>query len=170
MSNKLKAKVDPLAGGALKWYIAGGGAAWSHIYEHMCSWHGAHDWQYFESVQEQIFPGDIEGNAIKGVRTTFQAKYGVIDVELQEMDSEQFQKVATQHCVVVDDVLVFSAQSVIHRYKFAGNSSKKAKRDLRSAMLQLVIAKQPITAKGVESRMPRGLSLMQELANVKRRK
>lgn len=164
MSNKLKSAIDPIAG-EFKWYIAGGGAAWWHIYHHMTFWHGAHDWQYFESVRKEIFPHDIEGNAIVNVATTFPGEYGTIDVSLAKMDQGQFDDIVTTHCVAVDGVLVFKPQSIIIRYRTASDMAKKAKRDLRSAMLALVASGQPITGQGVENNMPKAGNLMAALAS-----
>ena len=163
MSNKLKAAIDPIAG-EFKWYMAGGGAAWWHIIGHMTFWHGAHDWQYFESVQKQIFPHDIEGNSVVGVVTTFPGKSGCMDVSLTKMKQQQFDEIVETHCVKVDGILVYKPESIIRRYKTASDPSKKAKRDLRSAMLALVDAGQPITQEGVERNMPRAPNLMAQFA------
>jgi hypothetical protein len=163
VSNKLKAAIDPIAG-EFKWFVAGGGAAWWHISHHMWFWHGAHDWAYFESVERDIFPHDIEGNSIVGVTTTFAGKYGAIDVSLTKMDEPQFTAIDATHCVTVEGVRVFGIDSIITRYRTAGDPQKKAKRDLRAAMLTLVAKQQPITEQGVKANMPKGPNMMMALA------
>lgn len=157
MSNKLKAAIDPLAGGERRWYMAGGGAAWWHIIHHMTTWHGAHDWQYFESVQKEIFPHDIEGSALTGVVTTFPGKEGVMDVSLAQVSAEDFDHAVRTFCVELEGIYVYTPDALINRYKVAGEMSKKAKRDLRVAMLMLVKKMQPITRQGVETHKPRAV-------------
>lgn len=164
MSNKLKAFIDPLAGGEFRWYMAGGGAAYWHIDNHMTFWHGAHDWQYFESVREQIFPHDIEGAALTEVRSTFVGKYGVMDVSLSQQSDEDFAFQVNTFCMELDGIYVYTPEALINRYKVAGDASKKAKRDLRVAMLTLVIKKQPITLKGVEAYKPQTMAFGGQLA------
>lgn len=164
MSNKLKTAIDPLAGGELKWYMAGGGAAWWHISSHMTGWHGAHDWEYFESVKEQIFPHDIEGAALRSIVSTFAGKYGVMDVSLAQLSAEEFAFQVSTFCVELDGIYVYSPEALIDRYKVAGDVNKKAKRDLRVAMLMLVMKGQPITPIGVETYKPRAPAFGGQLA------
>ena len=164
MSNKLKASIDPLAGGALRWCMAGGGAAWWHIENHMTFWHGAHDWEYFESVREQIFPHDIEGAALTKVVSTFVGKYGVMDVSLSQLSDEEFTCQVKTLCVELDGIYVYTPEALIIRYRVAGEASKKAKRDLRVAMLTLVMKEQPITPQGVETYKPRTMAFGGQLA------
>ncbi len=104
------------------------------------------------------------GNSIVGVTTTFPGKYGTIDINLTKMDEHQFNDIVNTHCVKVDGVLVFCPKSIITRYRTASDPTKKEKRDLRSAMLALVDAGQPITKQGVESNMPKGPNLMAAFA------
>lgn len=164
MSNKLKAAIDHLAGGALRWYMAGGGAAWWHISNHMTTWHGAHDWEYFESIKEDIFPHDIEGAALTSIVSTFVGKYGVMDVSLAPLSTEQFDFQVKNYCVELDGIYVYSPEALINRYKVAGDANKKAKRDLRVAMLTLVIKGQPITPAGVETYKPHVQTFSEQLA------
>jgi hypothetical protein len=162
MSNKLKALVDPIAG-EYNWCIAGGGAAWWHIDHHMHTWHGAHDWAYFETIQEEIFPHDIEGQSMKEVVTRFPGKYGMIDLSLSELKKEQFDDVRLV-CDQVDGILVYSPAAIIKRYSTVGNMEKQAKRDLRVALLKLVAARQPITQQGVTNNKPTAPNLVLQLA------
>lgn len=166
MSNKLKALVDPIAG-EYGWYVAGGGAAWWHIVNHMMFWHGAHDWTYFNSIQEQIFPHDIEGSALVEVNEKFMGKYGVMDVQLAKLDKARFDELVEQLCVRVDGINVLKPEAIIRRYQTTGDASKKAKRDLRVALLKLVCSGQPITEKGVEDNKPKGLGFLAALGGVK---
>lgn len=161
MSNKLKALVDPVAG-EYHWCIAGGGAAWWHITHHMHHWHGAHDWAYFESIEQQIFPHDIEGQSLTGLVTTFPGKYGLMDVTLSELNATEFDRVM-DICDRVDGILVYSPAAIIQRYSTVGNMDKQAKRDLRVALLRLVAAGQPITPQGVEANKPRAPNLVLQL-------
>jgi len=167
MSNKLKAHVDPLAGGEFQWYMAGGGAAWWHIIHHMEFWHGAHDWTYFNSVEKSIFPNDIEGAALQQVTSTFPGKFGAMDVALSRIEPKMFEDIVNQHCVQVDDIYVFKPESIISRYATAGNPEKKEKRDIRVGMLKLVLDQQPITEAGVEKNKPKGAGFLKAIGNVK---
>jgi hypothetical protein len=80
------------------------------------------------------------------------------------MDEHQFNGIVETHCDRVDGVLVFKPQSIITRYRTASDMKKKEKRDLRSAMLALVDAGQPITRHGVEANMPKQPNLMAAFA------
>lgn len=167
MSNKLKAHVDPLAGGPLTWYMAGGGAAWWHISTHMYTWHGAHDWTYFDSVKSLIFPGDVEGGALSQVTTTFPSKEGEIDVTLSETAKNKFDEIVGDHCEEIDGILVFGIDSIIARYRTAGNPRKKDKRDIRVGMLHLIQKGLPITPAGVEQYKPKGGGLLAGIGSLK---
>jgi len=171
VSNKLKFQIDPLAGGEFCWYMAGGGAAWWHISNHMHFWHGAHDWNYFESVKDLIFPGDIEGGALEKVACKFVSKQGSIDVSLSKTDPNKFNELVETHCEKVDDIWVYKPDSIITRYRTAGDPNKKEKRDIRVGMLQLVIKKQPITKKNVDMQKPQGKGMLADLgAAISKRK
>lgn len=169
MSNKLKSQIDPLAGGEYCWYMAGGGAAWWHIDNHMHTFYGAHDWNYFESVKEIIFPGDVEGNALKQVDCKFASKQGMIDVRLSEMTKAMFDEKVEQLCVKVEGIWVVSPLTIIKLYGFSGDPDKQEKRDIRSGMLQLVLKGLPITQQNVENNKPRGGGILAGIGALKLR-
>jgi len=167
MRDKLKRMFNDEVG-AHNWYIAGGAAAFWHIEKHARSVGAQHmnDLEYYESIRKLIYPGDVEGNAVKEVNIeNFRNDYGdVIDVGLREMDKKTFDEKKEAMCVEVDGVLVVNIDSIIKLYGTTTDKSKIDKRNTRIALLKIVKKGLGITKQNVEGNKPRGMNLGAEIA------
>lgn len=150
MSNKLKSQIDALAG-EYKWYLAGGAAAYWHIAHYVDTGPThLHDFDYWESTWESIFPGDVEGNALdKKVDFILEGKLGPMQVTLQQADAKTFD-VTT--CDRVDGIYVLNRQRIIDLYARAGG--KVEKRNRRIAMLKIIEGGVGITGANVMQYTP----------------
>ena len=154
MSNKLKSVVDA-AVGEYNWFIAGGAAAYWHIENYAQNGpRQLHDVSYYDSIHQLIFPGDIEGNAIKKVEIDFAGKYGIIHVELQEMAKDRFDESKLDK---IDGIYVFNKDSIISRYQTT--QGKPEKRNTRIALLRIIQQGIGITDTNVRGNTPRGLNI-----------
>lgn len=151
MSNKLKAAVDAVAG-EHNWYIAGGAAAYWHIanYEENGPRH-LHQPGYFDSVMQQIFPGDVEGyTRDHEVSLNLDGKFGLLRVELHAANG-QFD---TSQCDLIDGIYVLNTTRLIDLYQKSSDLTKVAKRNMRIAMLRIINAGIGLSAANVLTHTP----------------
>jgi hypothetical protein len=132
-----------------KWYIAGGCAAWLHIDNYADK--EAADYSAFSL---QIAPSDIEGGASEEGARVLHGRYGemkvrmngrVLAVSLNPKPNEQLE-IQTALCVI-------SPKNLIAAYNTAGNPDKREKRQLRVAIMTLMLEGKRITKGSVESKL-----------------